>query len=176
MEDSLLFDSVTVGAGAVLRRCIVDKGVQVPPGESVGVDAEKDAARFTDRRSVVSKPTDDRRAPLPRGRRARDLASRAGAAVVIATPRLVVPAVIAAWRGGGYSRGADRAGPAPDLGCQRRAGPPRWHCELRRGTSTRAQPYAGRRRKPAPSTMPTARTSGQWSARKRSSNTRSPQR
>ena len=61
VEDSLLFDSVTVGAGAVLRRCIVDKGVQVPPGESVGVDAEKDAARFTrSDRGVAVVPKDYR--------------------------------------------------------------------------------------------------------------------
>jgi glucose-1-phosphate adenylyltransferase len=46
IEDSLLFDSVTVGAGARLRRCIVDKGVHIPPGETVGIDAAKDAARF----------------------------------------------------------------------------------------------------------------------------------
>jgi len=47
VEDSLLFDHVAVGAGAVLRRCIVDKGVDVPPGETVGVDPAKDAGRFT---------------------------------------------------------------------------------------------------------------------------------
>jgi glucose-1-phosphate adenylyltransferase len=30
-----------------VRRCIIDKNVIVPDGETVGVDAEKDAARFT---------------------------------------------------------------------------------------------------------------------------------
>jgi glucose-1-phosphate adenylyltransferase len=47
VEDSLLFDSVTVGAGAALRRCIVDKGVRIPPGESVGLDPDRDRARFS---------------------------------------------------------------------------------------------------------------------------------
>jgi glucose-1-phosphate adenylyltransferase len=30
-----------------LRNCIIDKGVQVPSGESIGQDAGKDRARFT---------------------------------------------------------------------------------------------------------------------------------
>jgi glucose-1-phosphate adenylyltransferase len=47
VEESLLFDNVTVGRGARLRRCIVDKGVEIPPGESVGFDLDKDRARFT---------------------------------------------------------------------------------------------------------------------------------
>lgn len=46
VEDSLLFERVTVGAGAVLRRCIVDKGVRIPPGESIGMDHGKDRQRF----------------------------------------------------------------------------------------------------------------------------------
>ncbi len=47
IEDSILFDNVTVGAGARLRRCIVDKEVVVPPGEFIGFDPARDAARFT---------------------------------------------------------------------------------------------------------------------------------
>lgn len=47
VEDSLLFERVSVGAGAVLRRCIVDKGVKIPPGESIGQDHQKDRQRFT---------------------------------------------------------------------------------------------------------------------------------
>jgi glucose-1-phosphate adenylyltransferase len=47
VEDSILFDGVTVGQGARLRRCIIDKDVAVPPGETVGFDHEKDRARFT---------------------------------------------------------------------------------------------------------------------------------
>ena len=47
VEDAILFDHVTVGQGARLRRCIVDKGVQIPPGETVGIDPDKDRMRFT---------------------------------------------------------------------------------------------------------------------------------
>ena len=47
VEDSLLFDHVTVGAGACLRHCIIDKGVKVPPGEKIGFDPAKDEERFT---------------------------------------------------------------------------------------------------------------------------------
>jgi glucose-1-phosphate adenylyltransferase len=45
--DAILFPGVTVGAGARLSRCIVDKNVAVPPGYRIGVDVEEDLARFT---------------------------------------------------------------------------------------------------------------------------------
>ncbi len=35
------------GRGAVVRRAIIDKQVVVPPGARIGVDPERDAARFT---------------------------------------------------------------------------------------------------------------------------------
>jgi glucose-1-phosphate adenylyltransferase len=61
VEDSLLFDNVHVGAGAALRRCIVDKGVKIPPGETVGIDPAKDAARFTvSDKGVIVVPKDYR--------------------------------------------------------------------------------------------------------------------
>jgi glucose-1-phosphate adenylyltransferase len=41
---------VQVGAGVHLKRCIVDKNVQIPAGERIGFDSENDLARF-----VVSK-------------------------------------------------------------------------------------------------------------------------
>ena len=47
IEDAILFDNVTVGPGARLRRCIVDKEVVIPPGETLGYDLARDAARFT---------------------------------------------------------------------------------------------------------------------------------
>ena len=42
-----MFDGIHVGRGAKLRRCIVDKNVKIPPGETVGFDLAKDAQRFT---------------------------------------------------------------------------------------------------------------------------------
>src|SRR5712671_1757022 len=47
VENSLLFEGVTVGEGAQLRRCIVDKHVVIPAGETSGFDAAHDAERFT---------------------------------------------------------------------------------------------------------------------------------
>jgi glucose-1-phosphate adenylyltransferase len=47
VEDSILFEQVRVGSDARLRRCIIDKNVQVPPKESIGWDLELDRRRFT---------------------------------------------------------------------------------------------------------------------------------
>ncbi len=51
----MLFQGVTVGEGAMLRRCMVDKHVEVPAGERIGFDPVRDAARFTvSERGVVT--------------------------------------------------------------------------------------------------------------------------
>ena len=42
---SVLLPGVRVGAGAVVRNAIIDKFVDVPPGATIGVDAEADVAR-----------------------------------------------------------------------------------------------------------------------------------
>ncbi len=47
VEDAILFEGVRVGEGAQLRRCIIDKGVFIPPKESLGYDLKKDRSRFT---------------------------------------------------------------------------------------------------------------------------------
>jgi glucose-1-phosphate adenylyltransferase len=47
VQESVLFPLVDVGRGAKLRRCIVDKGVRIPPGEIIGYDLELDRKRFT---------------------------------------------------------------------------------------------------------------------------------
>jgi glucose-1-phosphate adenylyltransferase len=46
VSDSVLFPEVDVGRGARLRRCIVDKGVRIPPGEVIGEDPDDDEKRF----------------------------------------------------------------------------------------------------------------------------------
>ncbi|HTY19011.1 MAG TPA: glucose-1-phosphate adenylyltransferase [Myxococcota bacterium] len=47
VSESILFPQVDVGRGARLRRCIVDKGVRIPPGEEIGLEPERDRERFT---------------------------------------------------------------------------------------------------------------------------------
>ncbi len=45
MEDSILFDGVSIGRGAEVRRSIIDKGVRVGPGARVGCDPDNDRRR-----------------------------------------------------------------------------------------------------------------------------------
>ena len=47
VEKSILFNDVRVGAGARLKNCIVDKSVNISPGEQIGYDLDKDRQRFT---------------------------------------------------------------------------------------------------------------------------------
>ncbi|HKC52260.1 MAG TPA: glucose-1-phosphate adenylyltransferase [Myxococcota bacterium] len=47
VDECVLFPLVDVGRGAKLRRCIVDKGVRIPAGETIGYDLEADRERFT---------------------------------------------------------------------------------------------------------------------------------
>jgi glucose-1-phosphate adenylyltransferase len=47
VEASILFDDVVVGSNTHLRRCIVDKNVHIPAGETIGLDPARDAERFS---------------------------------------------------------------------------------------------------------------------------------
>lgn len=47
LDQVVLMQGVTVGAGARLKRCIVDKNVAIPPGFTIGHDADADRERFT---------------------------------------------------------------------------------------------------------------------------------
>lgn len=47
VQDSILFADVQVGANCQLSRCIVDKGVVIPPNTRIGFDRDADRARFT---------------------------------------------------------------------------------------------------------------------------------
>ena len=47
VQGSVLMPSVKVGNGAIIRNAILDKGVIVEPGAQIGIDHERDRARFT---------------------------------------------------------------------------------------------------------------------------------
>lgn len=46
VHSCVLMDGVDIGRGARLRRCIVDKGVRIPPNDVIGFNREDDAKRF----------------------------------------------------------------------------------------------------------------------------------
>ncbi len=46
VEGCILFEDVTVGRHCKIRRAIVDKHVEIPPGTVIGYDPEEDRARF----------------------------------------------------------------------------------------------------------------------------------
>jgi len=45
VEGSILFERVNIGRRAMVRRAIIDKGVQIPPGVRIGYDRQQDLAR-----------------------------------------------------------------------------------------------------------------------------------
>jgi glucose-1-phosphate adenylyltransferase len=47
VDGAVLLDNVDVGQGAIVRNAIVDKNVRIPEGARIGVDPERDRARFT---------------------------------------------------------------------------------------------------------------------------------
>jgi glucose-1-phosphate adenylyltransferase len=46
IEDSLLFENVTIGRRCRIRRAIIDKNVEIPQGTTIGYDLEEDRRRF----------------------------------------------------------------------------------------------------------------------------------
>ncbi|HEX6084291.1 MAG TPA: glucose-1-phosphate adenylyltransferase [Thermoanaerobaculia bacterium] len=47
VDEAILMDGVEVGRHCKIRRAIIDKGVKIPPGTSIGYDLEHDRQRFT---------------------------------------------------------------------------------------------------------------------------------
>ena len=47
VDEAILMDGVEVGRHCKIRRCIIDKGVKLPPGSTIGYDLETDRQRFT---------------------------------------------------------------------------------------------------------------------------------
>ncbi|HLX60745.1 MAG TPA: glucose-1-phosphate adenylyltransferase [Planctomycetota bacterium] len=46
VEDCILMEGVSIGRRARVRRCIMDKGAQIPEGMTIGFDANEDRKRF----------------------------------------------------------------------------------------------------------------------------------
>lgn len=46
VDRAILLDGVHIGAGAVVRNAIIDKNVVIPPGSEIGIDPDRDRARF----------------------------------------------------------------------------------------------------------------------------------
>ena len=60
LEDSIVFPDVQIGEKAHIRRTIIDRGVQITPGDRIGFDPEQDRKRFTVSESgivVISQPS-----------------------------------------------------------------------------------------------------------------------
>jgi glucose-1-phosphate adenylyltransferase len=47
IEDSILLEGVDVGRNARIKKTIIDKGVEIPPGMEIGYHLDEDAKRFT---------------------------------------------------------------------------------------------------------------------------------
>ncbi len=54
IKESVIMPRVTIGRGAKIKRAVIDRGVSIPEGLIVGVDAEHDAGRFSRSESGVS--------------------------------------------------------------------------------------------------------------------------
>ncbi|TVP87890.1 MAG: glucose-1-phosphate adenylyltransferase [Thioalkalivibrio sp.] len=46
VHDSVILPSVTVGENCEIRRCVIDRGCEIPDGMRIGVDEEEDARHF----------------------------------------------------------------------------------------------------------------------------------
>jgi glucose-1-phosphate adenylyltransferase len=55
VENSILFDNCIVGANCMVRRAILDEGVRIPAGLSIGFNRVADVSRYHMTAAVVTK-------------------------------------------------------------------------------------------------------------------------
>ena len=46
IEDSVIFPKVNIGRNSLIRKTVIDKGCNIPPGTHIGLDHDEDARRF----------------------------------------------------------------------------------------------------------------------------------
>ena len=46
IEDSVIFPEVNIGRNSLIRKTVIDKGCNIPPGTHIGLDHDEDARRF----------------------------------------------------------------------------------------------------------------------------------
>jgi len=70
VEQSVLMDNVNIGRNCKIRKAIIDKNTNVPPGTEIGYDIEEDRRRFftTETGIVVVKPYDFSEIAVPNNR------------------------------------------------------------------------------------------------------------
>jgi glucose-1-phosphate adenylyltransferase len=70
VEQSVLMDNVNIGRNCKIRKAIIDKNTNVPPGTEIGYDIEEDRRRFftTETGIVVVKPYDFPEIAVPNNR------------------------------------------------------------------------------------------------------------
>jgi glucose-1-phosphate adenylyltransferase len=59
VEDSIIFNDVEIGERSQLRKCIIDRGVRIPPNTKIGFDLEEDKKKYFVSESgivVISQP------------------------------------------------------------------------------------------------------------------------
>jgi glucose-1-phosphate adenylyltransferase len=46
IEDSVIFAQTSIGRKCIIKRAVIDKGCEIPPGTNIGLNPQEDAARF----------------------------------------------------------------------------------------------------------------------------------
>ena len=64
IEDSIVLANCRIGAGARIRRAILDRNVELSPGEEIGFDAERDRSLYDESESGIV-VVEGRRSPVP---------------------------------------------------------------------------------------------------------------